>query len=105
MSKRCIAPSEILTPQAASAFGSVAEIAIGSDYLIFVGRTTIFPVSTKDFLDFSEGFGNVPLMIAFLKANNPSLSTSKMAVLAAAGATKVADIITNTRSTSPDRVL
>jgi hypothetical protein len=56
---------------------------------------TVFPVSTKDFVDFSHGFGNTPLVIAFLKANNPSLSVSQMAVLSAAGLLKIADIITH----------
>jgi hypothetical protein len=95
MSNRCIAPSEILTPQASSAFGSVAEITIASDYLSFVGRTAIFPASTKDFVDYTPGFGNVPMMIAFLKTNNPKLSVSKVASLSGAGLTKVADIITH----------
>jgi hypothetical protein len=95
MSERCIAPSEIITPEAASAFGAVAESIIDSDYLTQVGRTTVFPVSTKDLIDFTHGFGNTPLAIAFLKANNPHLSVSQMAMLSAAGLLKIADIITH----------
>jgi hypothetical protein len=95
MSTRCIAPSEIVTPQAASAFGAVAESIIDSDYLTQVGRTTVFPVSTKDFIDFTHGFGNIPLVIAFLKTNNPHLSVSQLAVMSAAGLVKIADIITH----------
>jgi hypothetical protein len=95
VSNRCIAPSEILTGSAASSFGGVAESIIESDYLTKVGRVTVFPVSSKDFVDFSHGFGNTPLVIAFLKANNPSLSVSQMAVLSAAGLLKIADIITH----------
>ena len=95
MSNRCIAPSEILTGATASSFGAVAESIIDSDYLTKVGRTTVFPASTKDFIDFSHGFGNTPLVIAFLKTNNPGLSVSEMALLSAAGLLKIADIITH----------
>ncbi len=95
MSKRCIAPSEVVTPAAASSFGAVAEYIIDSDYLTQVGRSTVFPVSTKDFIDFTHGFGNTPLVIAFLKTNNPRLSVSQLVVLSAGGLLKIADIITH----------
>jgi hypothetical protein len=70
MSTRCIAPSEILTIAGASQFGEVAEIIIQTDYMKNVGRVSVFPASTKDFIDFAAGFGNQTLLFAFLKVNN-----------------------------------
>jgi hypothetical protein len=95
VSTRCLAPSEILSSQVASAFGAVAESIIDSDYLTMVGRSTVFPVSTKDFIDFTHGFGNTALVIAFLKTNNPRLSVSQLVVISAGGLLKIADIITH----------
>src|SRR5688572_19344146 len=91
----CLAPSEFLTPQAASAFGLVAEALVAKDYLENVGRTSFFPLSQTDFLDISIGFGNVALYIAFLKANNPSLSASQLLFMSSQGGTKVPDLMTH----------
>ena len=47
----CIAPSLVLTSQAASQFGSMAEALIAASYLRNVGRPAFFPTpgSSKDF--------------------------------------------------------
>jgi hypothetical protein len=91
----CLAPSEFLKPGEAAAFGLVAELLIASDYLRHVKRTSYFPLSMQDFLDITQGFGNSNLLIAFLKANNPTMSVSQLATIALAGLTKIADIITH----------
>ncbi len=91
----CIAPSEFLTTPVASQFGALAESLIEADYLADVGRPAVFPVSPKDFIDFSHGFGNTLLFIAFLKSNNPKLSVSELAVLSAGGDLKLPDIMTD----------
>lgn len=92
----CVAPSEFLDTQTAAQFGNrIAEKIIQSDYLTSVGRGTVFPVSPKDFIDFSLGFGNSALFIAFLKTNNPRLSVKELAILSASAAVKVPDIMTH----------
>ena len=91
----CLAPSEFLTPQAASLFGSVAERFIQADYLRHVGRAAFFPANPKDFADFSIGFGNTALYVAFLKANNPRLSPSELLALSAASLLKIPDLMTH----------
>src|SRR5262249_37193073 len=91
----CLAPSEFLTTPTAAAFGAVAEAIIQADYLTNVGRTSVFPVSPFDFIDITHGFGNTALYIAFLKANNPRLSVSQLAVLSAGGDLKIPDIMTH----------
>lgn len=91
----CVAPSEFLTTPTASAFGSIAEAIIQADYLKDVGRGAFFPASPFDFIDISHGFGNSALYIAFLKANNPKLSVSQLAVLSLGGDLKIPDIMTH----------
>jgi hypothetical protein len=91
----CFAPSEFVVLPAASAFGAVAESIIEVDYLNEVRRTSFFPFSKKDFIDFSHGFGNTPMYIAFLKTNNPKLSVKQLALLSAGGDLKIPDIMTH----------
>ena len=90
----CIAPSFVVNPAAASAFGLVAESIIGRRYLIHVGRSAFFPASTTDFQDISVGFGNSILFIAFLKANN-RLSASQLLALSSAGLVSIPDLMTH----------
>jgi hypothetical protein len=90
----CIAPSFVVSPGAAAAFGLVAEAVIASRYLAFVGRGAFFPASTKDFQDISLGFGNTTLFIAFLRANN-KLSTSQLLSLSASGLVNIPDLMTH----------
>ena len=90
----CIAPSAVVSPGAAAAFGLVAEAVIASRYLAHVGRASFFPASTKDFQDISIGFGNTTLFIAFLKANN-KLSVTQLTSLSAAGLVSIPDLMTH----------
>lgn len=89
----CVAPSEFVTPQTASSFGSIAETFIGKKYLGFVGRSSFFPSSKEDFQDISPGFGNVRLYMAFIKMHNPKLTISQLAAVAAEGLLKVPDLM------------
>src|SRR4051812_13325 len=92
----CIAPSEIISPGIASAFGLVAETFIGKRYLLHVGRSFFFPANPFDFQDISVGFGNVPLLISFLKSHNPALSLSQIIALSATrGLVRVPSLMTN----------
>jgi hypothetical protein len=91
----CLAPSEFLTPDLTRNIGAAAETIIEFDYLANVRRSSFFPRSTTDFADFSHGFGNTPLYIAFLKANHPTLSVSSLAFISAGGDLKIPDIMTN----------
>lgn len=91
----CVAPSEIPGFTQASAFGAVAERVILADYLREVGRTTVFPASPKDFMDFSAGFGSSALYAAFLAANNPKLNTIALANLSVGGMLKIPDLMTH----------
>jgi hypothetical protein len=94
----CLAPSLVINPVEAAAFGLIAERFIGRRYLANVRRSAFFPASTKDFQDISVGFGNVTLFIAFLKANNPGLSTSQiLALRVAPGLVRVPDLMTDDR--------
>jgi hypothetical protein len=90
----CIAPSFVVNPAAASAFGLLAEAIIGGRYLNHVGRSTFFPASTKDFQDISVGFGNTILFISFLKTNN-KLSASQLLSLSASGLVNIPDLMTH----------
>jgi len=91
----CIAPSEFLTPALTVQIGLAAETIIELDYLKDVKRASFFPVSKKDFADFSHGFGNSQLYIAFLWANHPSLKIEDLIVLSLGGDLKIPDIMTN----------
>src|SRR5262245_53558253 len=94
--KSCFAPSEVVSSGDASAFGLIAEQFVGRDYLQRVGRSAFFPASTIDFQDISSGFGNVTLLISFLKTNNPHLTASKLLVMSAEFAlVKVPDLMTH----------
>lgn len=89
----CIAPSYVVSPPAAAAFGQIAESIIAGRYLAHVRRGAFFPASIKDFQDISIGFGNTSLMAAFLKANH-SLSVSQLLHLSSFGLMKVPDLMT-----------
>jgi hypothetical protein len=91
----CLAPSEFLTPALTVTIGTAAETFIEADYLQSVKRTSFFPVSTIDFADFSHGFGNTALYIAFLKSSNPALSISSLMSISGAGDLKIPDIMTH----------
>jgi len=91
----CIAPSEFLTPALTQLIGSAAETIIESDYLLNVKRPAFFPLSPVDFADFSHGFGNTVLYVAYLKGNTPSLSASQLLVLSTGGDLKIPDIATH----------
>ena len=91
----CLAPSEFLKSAMTVAIGAAAETFIEADYLQNVRRTSYFPRSTIDFADFSHGFGNTVLYIAFLKTNNPGLSVSQLAAISGAGDLKIPDIMTH----------
>jgi hypothetical protein len=91
----CLAPSEFLTTDFTRLVGAAAETFIEADYLKDVGRVSFFPVSTMDFADFSHGFGNTPLYVAFLKTNNPSLSVSQLLAISGFGDLKIPDIMTH----------
>ncbi len=90
----CIAPSFVVNPAAAAAFGLLAESIIGGRYLNHLGRVAFFPASTKDFQDISVGFGNTTLFISFLKTNN-KLSVSQLLALSAAGLVNIPDLMTH----------
>lgn len=90
----CLAPSAVVSPGAAAAFGLVAEAVIAARYLAHVGRGSFFPASTKDFQDISIGFGNTTLFIAFLKANN-KLSATQLATMSASGLVNIPDLMTH----------
>lgn len=92
----CIAPSFVVNPATAAAFGQVAESVIGGRYLASVGRAAFFPASNKDFQDISVGFGNTTLFISFLKANN-KLSASELLFLSSAGLVNIPDLMTHDR--------
>ena len=91
----CIAPSEMLVPEAASQFGGAAEAIVQLDYLKSVVPAAYFPASQTDFIDISHGFGNTALYIAFVAANHPNLSPSQLAVMAGDGGLKIPDILTS----------
>jgi hypothetical protein len=91
----CLAPSEFLTAALTITIGAAAETIIEFDYLKNVGRAAFFPASTTDFCDFSHGFGNTPLYVAFLVANHPALSAKDMLLISASGDLKIPDIMTN----------
>jgi len=95
----CIAPSFVVSPASAAAFGLLAESIIGGRYLTHVGRTGFFPASTKDFQDISVGFGNSILFVSFLKSRH-KLSTSQLLFLSGAGLVSIPDLMT---SDSPRR--
>jgi len=90
----CLAPSEFLTPGLTQTIGFAAETIIEMDYLRNVKRPSFFPLSVIDFADFSHGFGNTLLYIAFLKGSHPTLSASKLLVMSAGGDVKIPDIMT-----------
>jgi hypothetical protein len=89
----CVAPSEFVTPQVASAFGLVAETFIGKRYLAFVGRSAFFPASDTDFQDISVGFGNVMLYMSFIKMHYPKLTFRQLAAISAEALLKIPDLI------------
>ena len=91
----CLAPSEFLTQDLTRIIGAAAETIIEADYLRDVRRGAFFPRSKTDFADFSHGFGNTTLFIAFLKANHPTLSVSQLAFISAGGDLKIPDLMTN----------
>jgi hypothetical protein len=91
----CVAPSEIPGFTQSSPFGAVAEQIITADYLRNVGRTTVFPASNKDFIDFSAGFGNSAIYAAFLGINNPKLSAIALANLSVGALLKIPDLMTH----------
>ena len=92
----CIAPSLVLTSQAASQFGSMAEGLIAASYLRNVGRPAFFPTpgSSKDFFDITHGFGNTSLYAAFLRRNHPVLSTSQILTMSDDKLVKIPDLMT-----------
>ncbi len=92
----CLAPSELIDPIGAKAFGLVAETFIGKRYLQFTGRQNFFPANPSDFQDISVGFGNVTLFISFIKSHHPNLSLPAIiALTATAGLVRVPDLMTD----------
>jgi hypothetical protein len=92
----CVAPSEIIQPGVAAAFGLIAEKFIGKRYLTHVGRSAFYPANPLDFQDIHRGFSNVRLFISFLKDHNPKLSLSQIAVLSGIGGmVRVPDLMTD----------
>jgi hypothetical protein len=59
-------------------FGAAAAGTIGNHYLRTRGKQLFFPLSDTDFEDFTAGWRNVELYLAFLKLKNPGLSISQL---------------------------
>jgi hypothetical protein len=92
----CIAPSLVLTPQAAGQLGLVAEAIIARKYLSDVGRLAYFPAPPgMDFLDITAGFGNTSLYAAFLVAKHPRLTAGQIVDLSNNGLVKIPDLVTS----------
>jgi hypothetical protein len=86
----CLAPSEIVNAATAGKMGKPAEIVIEADYCSKLGPCTIM---VTDFFDL--GGWRSPY-IAFLAANNPSLSVTGVAIQTMlAGGVVIPDIVTH----------
>lgn len=91
----CIPPSLILTSQAASQFGLIAEVIIAKKYLEHVRRPAFYPgLPAKDFFDISHGVGNQCLYIAFLNLNHPHIGLNRLLSLADDRLVKIPDLMT-----------
>lgn len=91
----CLAPSEVLTAQAASQIGRIAERFIADDYLVFRKSPSFFPAATKHFSDIHSGFANITLYPAFIIGNHPRLTPEKILALRAQGLMNVPDLMTD----------
>jgi len=91
----CIAPSLVLPSDQASLIGTIVEKRISAEYLAFTKRPAFFPAPPAiDFADFTSGFGNNTIYIAYLVDKNPSLSPSQLLQLTDDGLKKIPDIVT-----------
>ena len=91
----CIAPSLVLTPDAASSLGLTAEAVIAQKYKTDMGRPAFFPMAPSiDFFDISHGFGNTSLYAAFLGAHHPSMTPSMLLSLSDDKLLKIPDLMT-----------
>lgn len=90
------APEEIGDIDASlKVWGQLAEIILLEYYLKHVGRSMVFPHSDKDFVDFTSGWANQTLYVAFIGKNNPKLSISELLSFRRPGLLKVPDICTH----------
>jgi hypothetical protein len=79
MVKECKPASEI-DPKNASAAGDAVETDVRIAYCASKGGCAVFPLGgMQDFVDFRE-FGNIEKFVAFLKANNPSIDETAIAI-------------------------
>jgi hypothetical protein len=87
VTKGCVAPSFVVSPVVASAFGTVAELEIEPDYISQMGGTPFADV----FLDNPMG----PMAyVAFLAAHHPSLNIASLAIqIGLSGGVLVPDIL------------
>ncbi|RZI85237.1 MAG: hypothetical protein EOP38_05680 [Rubrivivax sp.] len=91
----CIAPSLVLTTDAAREFGAIAEGVIATEYLRDIGHAAFFPAPpAMDFMDISQGFGNRSLYAAFLVSKHPGLSAEQLTRLSDNGLVKIPDLAT-----------
>ena len=98
----CYAPSEFMDREEAALFGTLAEKIIMQHYLYTMGRTGVFPASMIDYADFSWGFSNTHLYIAFLKMHHPNLSASALMQLSSDGLVKIPDILSHAPPTQTE---
>ena len=91
----CRTPGQFLVPGLTSIAGELAGGMIQTDWHAHLGRTGVFPLSKKDFADFTAGFANMTLYTAFLKANNPQLSVSQLLKMRVKGIRKIPDFCTH----------
>jgi hypothetical protein len=90
----CIAPSLVLTSDAAREMGLIAEALVAKEYSQSTGRV-FFPLPpAKDFFDISHGFGNRSLFAAFLGSHHPGLSQTQLAQLSEDKLVKIPDLMT-----------
>lgn len=89
----CKAPSDLVHENTVI-IGQIAEGIIQGDWQRHLGRSLVFPASTKDFADFTSGFANTTLYRAFLVGNNPQLSVIELLRLSA-GLRRVPDFCTH----------
>jgi hypothetical protein len=95
----CVAPSLILTPDAARELGLLAESVAGAKYLKDMGRPAFFPAPpATDFFDISHGFGNTSLYAAFLGARFTSLTPDRLVQLSDDKLLKIPDLATDVPS-------
>jgi hypothetical protein len=98
MSEECHPPSEIVSTQEASQLGDQFEGMIREAYCDSKGGCSIFPLlGDTDFVDFREGFGNIPTFIAFLKRHNAGINVDSIArqFLSQKSGLKIPDIMTH----------